>query len=219
MIALPLSLVLAAAVTQNRPVESFHSVSLSGGLHVTVHKGKAPALTLSGESREVEKIETFVKGGQLTVRPKNEVERSDESVKVDLTVTTLDGLEASGGVTVVGEGLASQKCALELSGGVEVDLQGLSCDALNVEASGGARLKLAGAAKTLGLDLSGGVQLETRAMSVSDAKIKASGGVSGRVAVADTLETDLSGGVSLKVKGHPRFSRNDSDISASLRFE
>jgi hypothetical protein len=210
---------MSAALTQDRPVESFHAVSLSGGIHGVMHKGKTPALKLYGPAEELAKIETFVKDGKLVIQPKSVFTRSDEQVTAEITTAALDSIEASGGVSVSGDGLTGARCGLNLSGGVELELGGMACDALEVDASGGARVKLAGQAKKLDLDASGGVRVETRALSVSDARVKASGGVSGGLAVADSLDAELSGGVSLKVKGHPKLSHQETSGSAKLSFE
>ena len=102
---------------------------------------------------------------------------------------------------------------------MQIDLDGMACDALSLEASGGAGVRLTGTSKSLDLEASGGVQLETRALAVSQAKIRASGGVSGGLAIADALDADLSGGVQLKVKGHPKMARADTSGSAKINFE
>ena len=44
MLTLPVAVVLAGLITQDRPVESFHALSLSGGLEVTVKRGGKPQL-------------------------------------------------------------------------------------------------------------------------------------------------------------------------------
>lgn len=219
MLNLSIAAVLAAGlVSQDRPVESFHALSLSGGIEATVKKGAKPALKLTGEPDDLAKIESAVKGGKLVVGPKQSAWRVGH-VTAEITVPSLDSLEASGGVVVKGLGLEGKRCAIDLSGGVQVELDGVACDALGLEASGGAGVKLSGTAKSLDLDASGGVQLETRSLAVSQAKIRASGGVNGGLAVADALEADLSGGVQLKVKGHPKVARADTSGAAKLSYE
>jgi len=217
MLSISLAVMLSASVTQDRSVEAFHEVELSGGLTANVHKGKAPGLKLTGETDDLAVIETLVKDGRLIIRQKGA--RSTKKVTAEITTATLDGVEASGGVLVNGDGLAGTKCKLSLSGGVQLDLGGMTCEALDIQASGGAGVKLAGTAKKLSLDVSGGVQLETRAMNVSDARIRASGGVQGGVAVADNIDAELSGGVTLKVKGKPKVTRAETSGAAKLSYE
>lgn len=222
MLALfPIALVLSAGavVTQNRPVEAFHAVQLEGGVRATLHRGK-PQLKLEAEAAVLTRIESVVKDGTLIIRPKDRgVFDGDVKVTAEIWSEALDAAHASGGVVLQGEGLAGAKCELGLSGGAQVDLRGMACEALTIDASGGAGITLKGNAKRLSLDASGGVQLELKAMEVRDAKISASGGVSGTVAVADVIDADLSGGVSLKVKGHPKQARAETSGAAKLSYE
>lgn len=219
MLTLPVAVLLAAGlVSESRPVESFHALSLSGGLDVTVRKGLKPALKLTGEADDLAKIQSTVKSGTLIVGPREGTWRVGK-VTAEVTVVALDALDASGGVVVRGAGLEGKKCSLESSGGVQVELDGLACEALALEASGGAGLKLTGTARALDLDASGGVQLDTRGLAVSQAKIRASGGVSGGLSIADAIDADLSGGVQLKVKGHPKVARADTSGSAKINYE
>jgi hypothetical protein len=218
MLTLPVAVVLAGLITQDRPVETFHALSLSGGLEVTVKRGGKAQLKLTGEPEDVAKVESAVKSGRLTVGPKSGTWRMGR-VTAEITVPSFEALEASGGVEVKGDGLQAASCAIDVSGGVEVSLDRNACEAMKVEASGGAEVTLAGAVKRLDLDLSGGVDLDLAKLNASAAKIRASGGVTGGVAVADSLDADLSGGVSLKVKGHPKVARAETSGSAALSYE
>ena len=218
MLTVPVAVLLAAGlVSEGRPVASFHALSLSGGLDVTVRKGSKPALKLTGDADDLAKIQSTVKSGTLVVGPKQGAWHVGK-VSAEVTVTALDSLDASGGVVVRGAGLEGSKCSLESSGGVQLELEGVTCDALAVEASGGAGVKLSGTAKALDSDASGGVQLDTRALAVSQAKIRVAG-LSGGLSVADAIDADLSGGVQLKVKGHPKVARADTSGAAKINYE
>lgn len=189
-------------VAQERPVAAFHALAVSGGIRATVHRGATAKVVVRADDNVLEHIETTVKDGRLEVRHKGSC--TNCTMQLEVTVPSLDGLEVSGGTEVKGDGLTGAACKLELSGGARVDLTGNACDALELTASGGAGLKLAGQAKALKLSASGGVELDTRALDVKQAKVDISGGVNGRLAVSDTLDGTLSGGVALKVKGHPK---------------
>jgi hypothetical protein len=206
-------------VTQDRAVAPFHALSVSSGIRTQVHRGPTTKVTVRADDNLIDNVATEVKSGRLEIHPKDVWTLSNATIEVDVTVTGLDAIEAAGGSEVKGDGLAGPKCALNLSGGTRVDLGTMACDKLDVDASGGAQLKLAGFAKQLALDVSGGVQLDTRPLDVKQAQVDASGGVSGHVAVADNLDAKLSGGVSLKVKGHPKVSRMDTSGAARATFE
>jgi hypothetical protein len=213
--------ILGSAVTQNRPVDPFHQLSLSGSVKAKVVKGDKPALTLQGESDALEKVEAFVKDGELVIRPKTKTGWFTKTgqITAEITVPSLDAIDLSGGSSATGMGVTGTACTLDLSGGTKVDLEGLQCEKLAVDASGGAVVTLKGNARTLALDVSGGVVLQTQGLAVKDANIDASGGVTGVVAVADQLNADLSGGVSLTVKGQPKVRNLDTSGGARATFE
>jgi hypothetical protein len=207
-------------VTQQRQVPAFHAINLAGGIHATVHKGSGPKLELRADDNVIDELETVVKDGTLLIRPKSSLSiLNSVTIEADITTPALDGIEASGGVHVQGDAVMGESCKLNVSGGVKLDLTNVTCAALDISASGGATIKLAGASKKLTLNASGGVELETRELSVSEAKVDASGGVSGSIAVADVFNADLSGGVKLKVKGHPKTQRVDHSGGARATFE
>lgn len=224
LISIPVAVVLAGLVTENRPVEKFHALNLSGGITATVHRGAQPALKLTGSKEALERLETVVEDGTLIIRRKrtegffNFGTRSD-SISADITVTELDSIKASGGTEIRGDGLLGSKCEIDVSGGVELDLKGVACEALVMEASGGAEVKLKGATKLFDVDASGGVELDTWSLKAQEAKVEASGGVTGKVAVVETLHAKLSGGASVAFKGDPKVREVKASGAASHTFE
>jgi hypothetical protein len=205
-------------VSQERTVSAFTAVSVGGGFAMHVHRGAPQKVVLKADKDVMEDIETKVSGSTLEIRLKGNHWHTGD-LEVDVTAPEIVGLEGSGGTKITGDGPKGKDCKIEGSGGTEIDLKGLACETLKLEASGGAEVKLAGAAKKLELDASGGVDLDTRSLQVAEAKLSASGGVSGAVAVSELIDGDFSGGVTLKIKGHPRVKRMESSGGASTQFE
>jgi hypothetical protein len=191
-------------VTNERAVGPFHALAVSSGIRATFHRGSPARVVVRADDNVIASIETKVKDGRLEVGPTGLSSCSRCTMEVDVTLPALDGVEASGGSDVRGDGLSGSKCTLELSGGTHVQLGDSTCERLELTASGGAVVKLSGQAKQLKLEASGGVELDIRALQVKQAQVDASGGVTGKLAVSDTLDGSLSGGVQLKVKGHPK---------------
>jgi len=208
----------ANTVSQERTVGAFSAVSVGGGFAMHVHRGAPQKVVLKADKELIEDIETRLDGNTLQIRLKGNHWHTGE-LEVDVTAPELVGIEGSGGTKVNGDGPKGKECKIEGSGGTEIDLKGLACETLKLDVSGGAEVKLAGAAKRLEMDASGGVDLETRSLQVAEAKLSASGGVSGALAVSELIDGDFSGGVTLKIKGHPRVKRMESSGGASTQFE
>ncbi|MBX7113901.1 MAG: DUF2807 domain-containing protein [Myxococcaceae bacterium] len=219
LISISTAVVLAGLVTQDRPVEKFTQLRMEGGIVATVHRGAQPALTLTGEEKTLQRLESVVEKGVLVLRYKEKSWfKNDGTVQADITVTELGHLEASGGCIIKGDGLGGPACGIAISGGVEVDLKGAVCEALTVTASGGTKVKLKGTAQRLAVDASGGSALDTRGLLAQAAKIEGAGGFVGKVSVVESVEGDLSGGASLQVKGHPKTRKVKTSGAASVSY-
>src|SRR5262245_42506615 len=70
MLTLPVAVTLAGLISLDRPVETFHALSISGGLEAHVKRGGKPKLTLRGEPEDVAKVDAAVKDGRLVLGPK-----------------------------------------------------------------------------------------------------------------------------------------------------
>ncbi len=215
---LVLSLAHANQQQQERNVPAFKAVSVSGGFELKVHRGGAQKVVIRADKDVIDEVETKVVDGELRIGL-NGWHSHTGHLEAEVTTPDLTGVEGSGGTKVSGDGPKGKDCKIEGSGGTEIDLKGVACEGLKLEVSGGANVKLAGAAKKLEMDASGGVELETEALQVADAKLEASGGVTGKMAVTETIDSDFSGGVTLKIKGHPRVKKMSASGGASTEFE
>ncbi len=206
-------------VTQERTTAAFTGVRVEGGFDATLHRGSAQKVVVKADDNLIAQVETKVEDGVLVVKLPHHSGIDHATLQVEVTAPELTRVESSGGTHVHGDGPKGTECRVEASGGTEVALKGVACESLELSASGGADVKLDGAAKKLDLSASGGVDLHTTGLKVADAKLDASGGVSGEVAVSENLDADFSGGVSLKIKGHPRVKRFGTSGGADADFE
>ncbi len=190
--------------TETRKLEAFHEVSVGGGVKLKVKKGE-PQVALTGDQNLLPLLTTTVSNGRLKIEHKEWNVRPSRELEVVVTVPSLDGLEASGGVEATLEATAvdATKLTLELSGGVELDAANLSIATLTVDASGGVKARLSGKAKTLKLDLSGGVEFDASKLDAATAVVDASGGCTVKVRATESLTASASGGVDLRVGGNP----------------
>ncbi len=150
-LALVLTVMLLAAcgpsgsgniVSEDRDVGAFDSIEVSGGiaLRLTVDPAAATAVTVNYDDNIIDLIETRVDGTTLKIESNgsyNTIGGSDRFVEV--FVATLQGLTASGGADVLGEG-SIDVLDLHASGGADVDLSLLPVADMTLDASGGANV-------------------------------------------------------------------------------
>ena len=56
------------AQTQTRNIDKFDGVNVSGHYDVTLVQGSEGSITLTGDTDDLDKIETYVKGGELIIK-------------------------------------------------------------------------------------------------------------------------------------------------------
>jgi len=149
--ALLLSITLLAAcgpsgsgniVSEDRDVGAFDSIEVSGGiaLRLTADPGAATAVVVNYDDNIIDLIVTKVDGSTLEIESKGSYTTiGGEDRFVEVSVATLQGLTASGGANVIGNG-SVDLLDLRASGGANVDLSLLPAGDMTLEASGGANV-------------------------------------------------------------------------------
>ena len=150
-LALVLAVMLLAAcgpsgsgniVSEDRDVGAFDSIEVSGGiaLRLTIDAAAETAVTVTYDDNIIDLITTEVDGTTLKIESNGTYSTlGGEDRFVAVTVSSLQGLSASGGADVIGEG-AIDVLDLSASGGADVDLALLPVGDMTLDASGGANV-------------------------------------------------------------------------------
>jgi hypothetical protein len=131
-----------ALVTEEREVGEFDSIEVSGGieLRLTVDPDSSPLVSVTYDDNIIDRIRTEVDGSTLRIDSEGSFNIiGGDGRFVEVTVTDLQRLVASGGTEVIGEG-ESDLLDLEASGGADVDLSEITVGDLTLQASGGANV-------------------------------------------------------------------------------
>ncbi len=170
----------AAPVTLQRTVAPFSAIELAGPYEVVVRAQGRQALTLSGEPKQLDGIETFVRGDTLVVRP---VERN--------------GFHFSWGkrrAPVVIHITASQLKSLAMSGSGDVELAQLAGERFSLKVDGPGDLQAAGAVRELTVRASGSGDLDLHRLKAANVDLDMSGPGDVRLSgVGNLLTASVSG--------------------------
>ncbi|MDB5934557.1 MAG: hypothetical protein JWQ01_1901 [Massilia sp.] len=208
----------AAAVTEQRTVAAFRAIELSGPYRVLIKAQGRQALELAGESEELAKVETFVRGDTLVVRPVPTkgfhfgiTRRRD--VTIHITAAMLASLTTGGSGDVDIEQVGGEQFSvsatgpgdLRASGGVRdltvasrgsgaVDLHQLSATNVRLAMSGPGDVSLARIGGELAADMSGSGDLDAKGLQAASARIAMTGPGAAKLAgTVGTLNAGLSG--------------------------
>jgi phage shock protein PspC (stress-responsive transcriptional regulator) len=175
---------------------NFNAVDIEGLLDVRITQGNEYAVELDGPEEERRRYELFVDGKTLVVDFKNNDKffwnkryRTDSELKLNITMPSLEKLEARGAGKIVFRGFNEEDLEVKLLGAVVVDG---TVDARNVNISmtGASFLDLNGEGDFLEADITGACGLRAYGFEVNHAIIEAHGASTAKVFVNERLEVD-----------------------------
>jgi hypothetical protein len=182
----------SAVVTEQRPVGAFSAIELAGPWHVVIDAQGKPGLSLSGERKELDDIETVVRGDTLVVRSR---ERNGIHFHIGFG-SRKDRDEPTVHITA-----ASLK-SLKMSGSGDAELNRMNGDAFSIVNSGSGDLRASGSVRRLSVSSGGSGDLDLRDLQPADVSLDMNG--SGDVELArltSTLSAQVRGSGDLNADG------------------
>jgi len=206
-----------AQSTQPRPVPTFHAINVGTGIELALTAGPAQRVEVSAATDAYrDRIETTVKDGVLTLRYRNDDDRTrrndrtNKRLRVAVMADELTALTAGSGASVHTAGdFDAATFQLDVSSGASVEAD-LATTTLTVRQSSGSSATLRGHATSLDVQSSSGASLEAPKLQADHARAEASSGSSIVVAVKDDLVAQASSGGSISYKGSPQLTKRTS---------
>ena len=141
-------------ITEQRSVGAFSAIELSGPYDVTIDAQGRSGLRLSGQRKQLDGVEVFVRGDTLVVRPAQSrvfqfgFNKRRETVTIDIGTPQLNSLTMSGSGDVTLAQVNGERIALQVDGPGDLQASGAVRDlALRVSGSGDADLQRVRASK------------------------------------------------------------------------
>lgn len=183
-------------VKDNRKVEEFSKIHVSGVFHLIAEVGDETSVVVSAEENLMKYIRTRVKGDMLIIDSKKNL-NPRKPMKIYVTVPELFEVEASGATNA--------------------DVSGINSSSFYVDVSGAATCELEGEVKKLSGDVSGAASLDARDLLCQSVKVDVSGAANAKVYSRGVIDADASGASSLVYYGNPEEIRTDVSGAASIR--
>jgi hypothetical protein len=202
-------------VSESRSVEPFTFVETSGSIKLVLKQGPQQ-LRIVADDNILKEIRTRVSGNTLDIDMKGNFCNTGP-ITVYLSSHGYEGVEASGAVEVVSDGLLQVKnFELDLSGSSKVKLD---MNAANVitKSSGASEISLKGQASTHEVDLSGSSTINALDFVVGKYRIESSGASESRINVLNELHVKSSGSSDVEYRGNPAKVSNNESGASSLR--
>jgi hypothetical protein len=215
---------LALADTEQREVDGFTEVAVSGGIAVTLIQGTDYAVEV--EADDTDDVITEVVGDTLRIYKDTgwkwysfgllSLFMEEDDMSATVTLPTLTRVRTTGGSDARGQGtFTGDNLELRTSGGGNITMD-INYDAIDVRSSGGSTMHLSGTANRGILSSSGGSRQNNEDLAVKEAELRSSGGSNLNVGAVEELSARASGGSDIRYEGDPRVRDIDESGGADV---
>lgn len=206
----------AGMVSENRPVQPFDRVRMSGAGNLYVSQGKEVKLVIETEEDYLDKVRTYVRDGGLVIERDKSWLSDSRPVNAYVSMDRIEGLSASGAVKIIGRTpIVSESLGLKGSGSTGMELE-IETDSLETTVSGSGQVRLRGRATTHRFKASGSAGLEAFELLTQKTGIRISGSGRAKVYVVDEINVQISGSGKVQMKGEARIGQLKTSGSGEL---
>ena len=160
-------------VSEVREVETFTRIVTKGSVDVNVRIGSPQSVEVTAHERIMDKVETTVDDGTLTIKLKRGSYRSRGTISADITVAALEGLS--------------------ISGSGDADISGVDSDVLVFKISGSGDIRADGSCGDLTVKISGSGDIDTKELQCVNAEVRISGSGDAEVYASAEFSGKISG--------------------------
>ncbi|HXB93557.1 MAG TPA: head GIN domain-containing protein [Puia sp.] len=190
--------------TEDRSVNDFKNVEVSGAAKVLVSQGDHPAVKIEGDENLLPYMEVEQMGDKITIHEKQGFHLlPSNDLKVYVTAPIFNSIEASGACDIIGQNKISnpENLDLHVSGAGDIRME-IDAPRLGAEVSGSGSIYLKGQTKEVSLDLTGAGHAHCYDLLSESTKVEITGAGSAEVYASVRLDAEVSGAGEVKYKGN-----------------
>ena len=204
-----------SSVPGNTDLTDFDGIDLSGAFDVNIHGGDNYSVELIGPEHEKDKYNVYRSGETLVIDYEgkrnfnfNFEDIDVDEVRINITMPSLENLEAVGYGTIRLEELSMDDIDIDLKGPIRAR-GNLDAQNIMVTLNGNAEADLSGRARTLSAEIKFASSLNAYNLEVEEATIETSGASSAKVNVTGILEMEEGVASNIDYRGNPQVIRHD----------
>jgi Putative auto-transporter adhesin, head GIN domain len=203
-------------VARDVAVPSFSRLQVASAFEVTVSLGGQPSLTLHVDDNLDRHVDVGVDGDTLHIGLRRGTSVSDATLQAAVTAPSLARIQGSGSSRIRLQGPpAGDDLHVELSGASRLD-GAAELRSMTAGLSGASELALSGRVGNVSASASGASHLALERLEVDALEVELSGASHAEVAVHRTISASLSGASSLRYRGAPTLTRQDTSGGSSI---
>jgi len=195
-----------AFADQTRPVSGFTSIASSGSFHVYVKIDGTESVKVSADNAIIDKIETVVEGGTLSIHFKKEFGWNDHgNKKADIYVSakSLSSVINSGSGTIKVENtINASNFKVMLSGSGSISIAAVKATKIEGAISGSGNINLSGSATDASIAISGSGSFDAKGLKTESTKVSISGSGDVYINAEKELSAHIMGSGSVRYTGN-----------------
>jgi hypothetical protein len=197
-------------------------IDLTGPIDLTLRQGAVPSLTVRGEKRLLDNVETIQSGDSLDIATKGMVLHHRNPLQVVLVLPSLESISINGSGSSTVNGFIGDKADVQLHGsgklkfngryrevvaGIhgsgEVELNGGSSEKVAVDVVGTGQMTVVGSTDEFKAEQTGSGDLLARHLAAREVKIELMGSGTAVVQASEVVAVSLRGSGDVTVHGRP----------------
>lgn len=192
---------------ETREVSGFSKISISIAAKVYLSQGDEESLTLEGDEKTIEKIETTVSQNTLKIKYKNPLfSQNNKDVTVHITAKQIEELSLAGSSELKAKTkISSPRIKFAISGSGKINIDDLFTEDIEAAISGSGNIMVDGKShiKTTQLSVSGSGDYIAPNLKTENAKVSISGSGKCKIFATENLVVRVSGSGRVYYNGEP----------------
>jgi Putative auto-transporter adhesin, head GIN domain len=200
-------------VKEQRSVKDFNKIKVGGAFTVNITIGSPQKVEVESDDNILPFIETTVNGTTLSLKTKSHTNFNNGHYVVNITVPSLEKIDASGAATVDCKNLNKREGSFKIeSSGASTIKAEIDAPAVEVHSSGAGEIQISGRTKNYWLHSSGSSEIKSSGLlsETTDAKVSGAGNV--HVHASVQLKAKASGAGTIYYRGAAQV---DQDVSGA----
>lgn len=206
-------------ITLTKDFTDSDQVEIGSAFDATIQQGDTFAVVIRVDDNLVRDLSAKQVGQALEVSldPDRVFGIGSATLKAEITMPTLAGVEASGASHVTLAGFDSPQTLRVVASGASSVAGEIQAGETSMEASGASSISLAGGAANLVLEVSGASSVDLESFPVTDLQAELSGASSAVVNASGTLDVEASGASELSYLGNPTLGSVNTSGASTVR--
>lgn len=199
-------------ITDTRDVSGFDRVNLSGIGDMVLEQGDSEQLEIEAEDNVIDHITTEVRDGTLYIGFDEDHIIPTETIRFNLTMRDIHGLETSGVSNIQTEKINTDELEIDLSGTGNINIDDLSAERLDIGVSGAGNFTAEGKVDEQKIKLSGAGNYDGEDLESQNTEVTISGLGKVTVWATERLDVTISGTGNVDYYGNPEVTQQISGL-------